>query len=260
MIQIPDLDVETTTENIKTFIKNKVDESNAEGIIVGLSGGIDSTVTAFLASETIGKERVFGVVMPSITTPTEDKVHGTDIAKLLGIEYKEIAIDSLLNDILNVCGASNTNDLAIGNLKARIRMVILYYFANTKNYIVGGTGNRSELLIGYFTKYGDGAVDMEPIGDLYKTEVRQIAKYLGVPDEIITKPPRAGLWDNQTDEDEIGLSYESLDSVLYSYVDLNMDAEEIAKKTNVSLADVERIIAMVKNNAHKIEVPATPNK
>lgn len=260
MTQIPDLDVKTKKEEIIDFIKDKVDEANADGIVVGLSGGIDSTITAFLATEAIGKENVFGVVMPSTTTPTEDKVHGTDLAKLLGINYAELGIDKLLNEFLILTNTvEKSNDLAIGNLKARIRMSILYYYANIKNYMVGGTGNRSEILIGYFTKYGDGAADMEPIGELYKTEVRQLAKYIGIPDEIINKPPRAGLWDNQTDEEEIGMSYEVLDRVLYNYVDLDKAPDEIASEIDIPVEEVERIILKVKNNAHKIKIPATPN-
>ena len=154
---------------------------------------------AYLACEAIGKDNVFGIIMPSTTTPTEDKIHGISIAQQLGIDYKELAIDSILNEYLSVAQAKH-DDLAIGNLKARIRMSIIYYFANAKNYLVSGTGNRSEILIGYFTKHGDGACDMEPIGDLYKTEVYKLSEYLGVPPEIIKKPPRAGLWNNQTDE------------------------------------------------------------
>lgn len=260
MTKIPNLDFEKTKEEIINFIKDKVSEANASGIVVGLSGGIDSTVTAFLATKALGKENVFGVVMPSTTTPTEDKVHGTDLAKLLGIEYKEMAIDKILNEFLLVTNTpEENNELAIGNLKARIRMAIVYYFANIKNYLVGGTGNRSEILIGYFTKHGDGACDMEPIGELYKTEVRQLARFIGIPEEIIAKPPRAGLWNNQTDEEEIGMPYEILDRILYGYIDLKKNAEEIASDIDVPVEEVERIILKVKNNAHKTKIPATPN-
>ncbi len=131
-----------------------------------------------------------------------------------------MAIDSILNEFLSVTSYKTENDqLTIGNLKARIRMSIIYYYANSKNYLVSGTGNKSEILIGYFTKHGDGACDIEPIGDLYKTDVFELAKSMEVPDEIINKPPRAGLWTNQTDEDEIGMSYENLDKILYQYID-----------------------------------------
>ena len=172
MNELPKLDTKTTKESIIKFIQDKVSEANAKGLVVGLSGGIDSTLTAYLATEAVGKENVFGIVMPSTTTPTEDKIHGTDIAKILDIDYKEMAIDSVLNEFLYVTQYKTENEqLAIGNLKARIRMSIIYYYANSKGYLVSGTGNKSEILIGYFTKHGDGACDIEPIGDLYKTDV-----------------------------------------------------------------------------------------
>ena len=126
--------------------------------------------------------------------------------------------------------------------------------------MVIGTGNRSELLIGYFTKYGDGACDIEPIGDLYKLQVRELAKYMNVPSEIIEKPPRAGLWDNQTDEDEIGMKYEVLDNLLYLYVDKKEDISKIAENLNISVEEVERIIKKVKINAHKTRIPESPKR
>ena len=150
MNEIPKLDVEKTKDDIVEFVQNKVSEANAEGLVIGLSGGIDSTLAAFLACEAVGNENVFGIVMPSTTTPTEDKLHGTAIAQLLGINYKEIAIDSILNEFLSVTQLEE-DKLSIGNLKARIRMSIIYFYANSKNYLVSGTGNKSEILIGYFT-------------------------------------------------------------------------------------------------------------
>lgn len=197
--------------------------------------------------------------MPSTTTPTEDKLHGTEIAQHLGISYKEIAIDSVLNEFLSVTQLDN-DDLAIGNLKARIRMSIIYYYANAKNYLVSGTGNKSEILIGYFTKHGDGACDIEPIGDLYKTDVYKLSKYLDVPQEIIDKPPRAGLWNNQTDEDEIGMSYDIIDQILYYYTENNKEPSEIADKLEISVDDVDMIIDKISRNRHKSRIPESPKK
>ena len=259
MNEIPKLNLEETKKNIVEFVQDKVSQANANGLVVGLSGGIDSTLSAFLACEAVGKENVFGVVMPSTTTPTEDKLHGTTIAQLLGIEYKEIAIDSILNEFLSVTQIEE-NKLAIGNLKARIRMSIGYYYANANNYLVCGTGNKSEILIGYFTKHGDGACDIEPIGDLYKTEVYQLAKYLDVPKEILDKPPRAGLWNNQTDEDEIGMTYELLDKILYLNIEKDLKNDEIAEKLDISINDIDMIINRVKRNEHKNKVPESPKK
>ena len=259
MNEIPKIDVEKTKNNITEFVQNKVSEANADGLVVGLSGGIDSTVAAFLACEAVGKENVFGVVLPSTTTPTEDKLHGTTIAQLLGINYKEMAIDSILNEFLSVAQLEE-DILAIGNLKARIRMSIIYFYANSKNYLVCGTGNKSEISIGYFTKYGDGACDIEPIGDLYKTDVYELAKYLEVPQEIIDKPPRAGLWNNQTDEDEIGMTYKLLDKILYQFIEKEIDADSIAKELNIEVNEVNDIINRVKRNQHKTQVPESPKK
>lgn len=259
MNEIPKLDVKKTKDDIVEFVQNKVSEANADGLVVGLSGGIDSTLAAFLACEAVGKDNVFGIVMPSTTTPTEDKLHGTVIAQLLGINYKEIAIDSILNEFLSVTQLEE-DKLSIGNLKARIRMSIIYFYANSKNYLVSGTGNKSEILIGYFTKHGDGACDIEPIGDLYKTDVYQLAKYLEIPQEIIDKPPRAGLWNNQTDEDEIGMTYELLDKILYRNLEKDIDANSIADELDIEVNDVNDIINRVYRNKHKSTVPESPKK
>lgn len=257
MNEIPKIDVEKTKEDIIKFVQEKVSQANADGLVVGLSGGIDSTVAAYLACEAVGKENVFGIVMPSTTTPTEDKLHGTAIAQSLGVKYKEIAIDSILNEFLSVTEIKD-DTLAIGNLKARIRMSIIYFYANSKNYLVNGTGNKSEILIGYFTKFGDGACDIEPIGDLYKTNVYELARHLGVPEEIINKPPRAGLWNNQTDEDEIGMTYELLDKILYHCLEKDVDAETMADELDIEVDEINDIIDRVTRNKHKSEVPESP--
>ena len=259
MSEIPKIDLEKTKSDIVEFIKSKVSEANSDGIAIGLSGGIDSTLVAYLTCEAVGPDRVFGIVMPSSTTPTEDKIHGIQIAQHLGIDYKEIAIDSILNEFLSVTQLDNDN-LAIGNLKARIRMSTLYYYANFKNYLVIGTGNKSEILIGYFTKHGDGACDMEPIGDLYKSEVFKLSESLNISEEILNKPPRAGLWENQTDEDEIGMSYALLDEILYLYTEKDMKNTEIAQKLDISIDDVDMIIAKVIRSEHKSKVPESPEK
>ena len=170
-----------------------------------------------------------------------------------------MAIDSILNEFLSVAQLEE-DILAIGNLKARIRMSIIYFYANSKNYLVCGTGNKSEISIGYFTKHGDGACDIEPIGDLYKTDVYELAKYLEVPQEIIDKPPRAGLWNNQTDEDEIGMTYKLLDKILYHFIEKEIDADSIAKELNIEVNEVNDIINRVERNQHKTQVPESPKK
>ena len=241
------------------FIQTKVSQTNCNGIVIGLSGGIDSTLVAYLACEAIGSENVMGIIMPSITTPTEDKLDGIKIAQKLGIKYKEIDIDCILNEYLSATQCDE-NNLAIGNLKARIRMTISYYYANLKNYIVCGTGNKSELLIGYFTKFGDGACDIEPIGDLYKCEIFKLGKHINIPQEILNKPPRAGLWNNQTDEDEIGMNYDLLDEILYLNTEKNIEKDEIAQKLNISLNEVNMITDKVEMSKHKNKIPESPKK
>ena len=197
--------------------------------------------------------------MPSTTTPTEDKIHGISIAQGLGIDYKEIAIDSILNEFLFMTQLEEDN-LAIGNLKARIRMSIIYFYANQKKYLVSGTGNKSEILIGYFTKHGDGACDIEPIGDLYKTDVFKLSRYMGVPEDIIEKPPRAGLWNNQTDEAEIGMSYDLIDQILYQYCEKSKKDKEISEMLEIPVDDVDMIIDKINRNKHKSKVPESPQK
>ncbi len=259
MSYIPELNCKQTKNDIINFIQSKVQESGTEGIVLGLSGGIDSTLAAYLSCEALGKDKVFGIIMPSTTTPTDDKIHGIEIAQKLGIEYKEIAIDSILNEFLSMTQL-NENELAIGNLKARIRMAIIYYYANAKNYLVSGTGNKSEILIGYFTKFGDGACDIEPIGDLYKNDVYKLSQYIEVPQEILDKPPRAGLWSNQTDEDEIGMSYDLIDQILYLNTENNMGDVDIAQKLDISVDKINMIINKVVGSKHKSNVPECPKK
>lgn len=259
MNEIPKINLDESKKNIVEFVQNKVSQANADGLVVGLSGGIDSTLAAFIACEAVGSENVFGLIMPSTTTPTEDKLHGTEIAQLLGMDYEEIAIDSILNEFLSVTQIKK-DELAIGNLKARIRMSVSYFYANSKNYLVCGTGNKSEILIGYFTKHGDGACDIEPIGDLYKTDVYQLAEYMDVPQKILDKPPRAGLWNNQTDEDEIGMAYELIDKILYLNLEKALSIDKIADNLDISVDNVNMIINRVNRNEHKSKVPECPKK
>ena len=230
--EIPNLNLEKTKLDITEFIKQKVSEANTDGIVVGLSGGIDSTLSAYLACEALGKDKVFGIIMPSTTTPTDDKLHGIEIAQKLGIDYKEIAIDSILNEYLSMTQLEE-DELSIGNLKARIRMSIIYYYANAKNYLVSGTGNKSEILIGYFTKYGDGGVDVLPIPYLLKREVMEACKYYGISDRLAERTPTAGLFEGQTDETEMGVKYDVLDDYLLG--------KEVDEKSKARIEYLHRI-------------------
>ena len=256
MTNIPNLDNLTSKNEITDFIKTKIKESNSKGVVIGLSGGLDSSISAYLACEAIGSENVLGILLPSSTTPEEDIIHATEIAQKLKIGNLEINIDNIVEEYLKILKTDDEiSKIAIGNLKARIRMNILYYYANLKDYIVIGTGNKSEISIGYFTKYGDGACDLEAIGHIYKTQLKELAKKWDIPHKIINKPPRGGLWDNQTDEDEIGLPYEILDRILYMLIDEKRDTKEIADILEIPIDKVNNIDMKIRISRHKKKIP-----
>jgi len=253
---IPELDEQKSVEIICNFIKSKLEESKSEGLVIGLSGGIDSSVVAYLCANVVEIDKILGIILPSETTSSEDIEDAVAVAENLGIKYKILHIDELIKPFPQLCPECSNSELANGNLKARIRMMILYYHSNSMNRLVAGTGNRTELLIGYFTKYGDGGVDILPIGDLYKTDVKKIANYLGIPKNIIEKAPTAGLWAGQTDEEELGIKYELLDKILYLMMDEKLSTEEIAQILEIPQDEVLRIKNRVKISKHKLSSPS----
>lgn len=190
------------------WLKTKLKSAKKSGIVVGLSGGVDSAVVSVLCQKAVGTKNILCLIIPCQSQKT-DITDAKKVAKKFSLNIKTIDLTKIYENLIGILPAANK--LTQANLKPRLRMLTLYYFANKLNYIVAGTGNKSELSIGYFTKYGDGGVDILPLGDLYKSEVRMLAKYLKVPEEIITKPPTAGLWTGQTDEDEIGMTYDELE-------------------------------------------------
>ena len=258
---IPKINPEKSLEVISEFMKKIVESSESEGLVVGLSGGIDSTVAVYIASRTLDKDKILGLIMPSSTTAPEDVEDALLVAENLGIQNKIINIDNLIEKFSEACeyhGPEDLYKLAEANLKARTRMIILYYHANTMNRLVLGTGNQSELLVGYFTKYGDGGVDLLPIGDLYKSDVQELARYLEIPHKILRKPPTAGLWPGQTDEKELGIKYSLLDKILYYLVDENLPAKQVAEKLEISEKEVLRIKKMMASAEHKLTSPPVP--
>ncbi|MGB8217066.1 MAG: NAD+ synthase [Candidatus Methanoperedens sp.] len=238
-------------DKIVTFIKSKIRESGAQGAVIGLSGGIDSTLTAYLTVEALGPDNVLGLMLPeSGVTSKQDLDDALEVARVLGIEHNVIEISSVLQTFSSaIPGFDSAAKTPNGNLKARTRMCILYYHANLMHRMVVGTGNKTELLLGYFTKYGDGGVDIEPIGGLYKTHVRELARHMGVDAKIINKTPTAGLWPGQTDESELGVSYEMADRILAMLVDENKDASLVKKKFPPEIVD--RLAARISSNEHK---------
>ena len=226
-------------EKICSWFREVVNQAKAKGVVIGLSGGIDSSVVACLAKKALG-EKVLGVIMPCYSSAI-DEDYARLIAKMLKIKIERVSLNSIYDSILGVLPGGKK--MALANLKPRLRMLILYYFANSLNYLVAGTGNKSEVLIGYFTKYGDGGCDILPLGDLLKTEVRELAKELRIPKEIIERVPSAGLWENQTDEGEIGITYEELDGIIM--------AIESNQKSSVSPGVLARVEELMRESAHK---------
>lgn len=248
----------TIKNNLVSFIRRKVQEAGVSGAIIGLSGGIDSALTAYLTVDALGADNVLGLLLPEKgITSRQDIDDAMEVVKKLGIEHKIIDISEVLCSFSSsIPDYDNNNFLANGNLKARTRMCILYYHANLMHRMVVGTGNKTELLLGYFTKYGDGGVDIEPIGCLYKTQVRALSRHIGVPVHIIDKTPTAGLWPGQTDEGELGVTYEVADKILTMLVDEKKEVSEVKKKFPAS--QVERLVALMNANKHKKLAPPSP--
>ncbi|RLF77555.1 NAD(+) synthetase [Thermococci archaeon] len=250
-----DLNYAEVVEGLMAFIREKVEEANVNGVVIGISGGVDSATVAFLSAKALGREKVLGLIMPYYEN--RDLEDARLVCESLGIKYKIIPIKPIIDAFEEALGFE-LDSTARGNLMARSRMMILYAHANANNMLVLGTSNRSEFLVGYFTKWGDGASDYAPLINMYKTEVWEIARLVGVPPQIVNKKPSAGLWEGQTDEDELGISYRLLDEILYHLVDLGMSGEEIAEKLNVPIHQVKHVEKLIKRSEHKRRLPVGP--
>jgi len=246
-----------TVNIIQSFIKQKMDESKASGVIIGLSGGLDSAVVTKLCADTLGPEKVLTLILPDQSTPEIDMKDAIGLANALGVEYRVIDISDMIEGFSKLLSPLDLNHKAIGNIKARYRMILLYTHANLENKLVMGASNKSELLCGYFTKFGDGGADFSPIGDLYKTQVLELAKAIEIPENIVNKIPSAGLWKDQTDEDELQIKYKDLDRILLG-IELKLDTKDIAEKTGIDKNEVSRILDMVEKNVHKRKMPLIP--
>ena len=234
-------DYQFIIEKASKFILNKTLESNSNGIVIGLSGGIDSSVCLALSAKKLSNHNILGLIMPlNGITLNDDERDAIDLANKYGIEYKVILLNNIEDSFKSQIYQEYMNDLeeskiAQGNLIARIRMSILYFHANLSNRIVVGTGDKSELMLGYFTKYGDGGVDISPIADLTKTEVKKIALNLNIIESIIKADPTDGLWENnRTDEDQLGAKYSELEWAM-NYRENNMYGKENLSKTQLLL-------------------------
>ena len=226
------------------WLRDRVEQAGAAGAAVGLSGGIDSAVTSVLCKKAFG-DNVLGVIMPCHSR-AEDADDARLVAEKFSIDYINRDLGPVFDKFLDILDAEKDGGLAVANMKPRLRMTALYYYAAEKNYLVIGTDNWSELKVGYFTKYGDGGIDLAPLGRLVKTEVRQLAAHLGIPDKIINKAPSAGLWQGQTDEEEMGISYSELDH----YILTGEASPEVR----------ERIEELAAKSAHKLETIPIPSR
>ncbi|MFG1390539.1 NAD+ synthase [Acidiplasma aeolicum] len=232
-------------EKIKTFLKSRL---NGKIAVLGVSSGIDSSLVLKLLSVSINTNKIKAIFMPDRFTRESDYDDIKALEDNTGIRIETINIEPVFSSYISILG--HTDKKIEGNLRSRIRATILYYFANQYNGLVIGTTNRTEYLLGYYTKFGDGACDIEPIEFLYKTDVRKISKYLGIPDSIINKKPSAGLWENQYDEDELSMPYHRVDQILIDIFDKN-----IRKDTD----DYKKIIGIYNNSEHKRRMPETLN-
>ena len=203
--------MEKTAVRIVEWIREEVAKAGASGVLIGLSGGLDSSVTAALCKRAF-PDATLGLIVPCDNEP-EDAEHASLLAEKFDIETKTIDLTKMFTEMLKEIGETGRG-IPSANLKPRLRMAVMYYFANKMDYLVVGTGNKTERTIGYFTKHGDGGVDLLPIGDLVKRDVKEMAKYLGIPAKIMGKAPSAGMWEGQTDEKEIGLSYAEMDEAI----------------------------------------------
>lgn len=231
-------------EDIADWIKEQVEQAGKKGVVLGLSGGLDSTVAAFICKKALNEQNILAIVMPCHSE--EKSLKDAEIAAdFLKTPTQYIDLSPVYDSFLSILPEASQTEHA--NLKARLRMATLYYFANKSNYLVVGTSNKSERSVGYFTKYGDGAADILPLADIHKTELIQVAKEINVPQRIINKPPSADLWQGQTDEDELGITYKELDEILNSI------------ERNEKLADIDKeklVKGLIQKSIHKRQSPS----
>ena len=241
------MQVQERAENIVQWLKSILAKSGAKGFVIGLSGGVDSAVAAVLCKRAC-PDTTLGVMMPCFSDP-QDLLDAQLLADAFSIPVEKIVLDDIFETFVRALTGEpydrSKKDLSIANIKPRLRMTTLYFLASRRKLLVVGTGNKSEIAIGYYTKYGDGGVDLLPIGNLVKTQVREFARCLGVPQEIIDKAPSAGLWAGQTDEAEMGVTYEELDRYILNGESSSPEARAI-------------IDSMVKCSAHKKMLPPVP--
>lgn len=260
-------------KKIIKFIRKTVKNSGAKGVVLGLSGGIDSALVAALSVKALGAENVHPFFFyesgsnDSVEYDSIDFKDASQVCSQFNLQLQNINLSSVFSAAYSSLNHNSENLISAGNLKSRLRMSLLYYYANSNNLLVIGTKNKTERLTGYYTKYGDGGVDLDPIADLYKTEVRLLSQHIGLPDSILLKAPSAGFWEEQSDEDDFGLRYEQLDYLLY-VIEKNgskhfpksgsKNLKKILKKANLSGKQYASVISRMNSAKHKQKPPGFP--
>jgi NAD+ synthase len=252
------VDMASIETRIERFIKDYISKCKAKGVVLGVSGGVDSCTNAAIASLSLGGDKVLGLALPEEETYSAlDVQHAKLVAKKFDFNLKIVDISPILRAFQNALPDYDPKDkLSKGNLKARIRMLCLYYYANSLGRIVMGSSDKSETMMGYFTKWGDVAADISPFMDLYKTQVRQLAQHVGIPQEIAQKPSTPALWPGHLAEEELGIKYEVLDLILYGFEHF-MTTEEISKQLNLPIKLVNGIKKRWVSMEHKRRAPLT---
>ncbi len=257
-------EIEERVDHLTSFIEKQVSSGDFDGVLIALSGGIDSTVTAYLAVEALGSDAVHGLILPKEVNEDENMSDAECVAEMLNISYETLDIDEIVSEFLDVydVDTSESDDRwegrHVGNLSARVRMTLNYLVGGFENKLVLGTGNRAELATGYVTKFGDGGVDCNPLGNLYKQQVRQIAAHFGVDKSLVQKTPTGGMVDYGTDEEEFGVDYDTLDAILALHIDGGVPAAATARLTDTSREVVAHIRQMHEQSTHKRTPPTTP--
>lgn len=246
-------DFSKVSGKIQRFVSDYLASSRANGLVIGLSGGLDSAVALQLCVNAVGPKKVFGLILPASSTPEVDVSDATSHASSLGVQYQVINVNPVVESYAMLLPEADNKTR--GNLVARIRMGILYYFAASRNSLVVGTGDKSEVKIGYFTKWGDGGSDLLPLAGLYKTQVRELARHVGVPQGIIEKKSSPRLWPGQLAEEELGMDYYAIDPILHCLIDRKMNPRQAAKKLRLPLDKVKKVESMVMASAHKRSMP-----
>lgn len=256
MITLPLMNYDKVYTELIDFIQKEMKRTGMKKAVLGLSGGLDSAIVAFLASKALGPENVIGILMPYRTSNMSSIDDAMKMVEFTGINHKIIEITNAVEAIAkhNMTDPEHLRAVRLGNIMARVRMITLFDFSTAHNAIVFGTGNRSEILLGYFTLFGDGANAINPIGSIYKTHLFQLAEHLELPEAVVKKAPSADLFEGQTDESELGFEYKNMDPVLYALFDLKMDKEAvIAKGHNKEL--VEFVYKKVLSMQYKTKIP-----